>query len=741
MWIAVGCGGSAHSKGGSGAGSADDTEGGPTSPAPEGGLVVGALDAAPTSALPPLPSLTNVTAIEREDSVGIDFDPVDDAIDYRVYLLPEDSDVTVNADGSLAIKNAVYRCAGVRQTFDVPNNLQNDLNAPDAGQAYVNKQYSWTVMVPANPTLGYVYVSPTSGSVPVYAVGINPTAPEIGWRETRPKVYTTSATQRQTLLGQGGRDDGIVFYVPSAAGSTTQTIYHSQTATQAGQNWTQYTDYYFTQSDMASHATDSTPPAAAFQVLTGVAAGTKPLMAVFYQAPEQHVELAVGKERFNRAANQGPIGPLWHLEWSGLTQPTTLVVEALASGCPYQGFLSPQSLSAPPHQPFLTLNQIQSASTTGEAYVNGQYDLPGSTPVQYVLPGNVVTDAGPPLLLTPDASPIPIARSFIQVAPQPHNPSDWDWYEGFTAGSSFSAVTPAPDPTSCSCATGAQQEPCSNGEGDCGYWTSADFNIGAYEADDPGNIAVFGYGQFLGQFWDVFDDWSQDVTGSVRFTAPTQSSISSDPTKFLHVTWSVNTVSTDRRYPQLIVTDQGFPIQDGFRNTNGNFILIQPIEGPSMRLEVEAFHGLVNGNPWAVNNQAPDHAFIDYDGWNNGVNSNATYPPSEPPFEHAGMDRMTTYDAYISSGLLYVFMDGTPAGCTQYPNNGFAMSGTVTVTFGDVLYHEGAPDELICAYSKPYGFMHQHQCLETKRHWDDLGFKSGVAAPAWDQTKFPCAAY
>ena len=53
--------------------------------------------------MPPLPVLTNVVATAREDSVGIEFDPVDDAVDYRVYPLPKDGDVTTNADGAVVI--------------------------------------------------------------------------------------------------------------------------------------------------------------------------------------------------------------------------------------------------------------------------------------------------------------------------------------------------------------------------------------------------------------------------------------------------------------------------------------------------------------------------------------------------------------------------------------------------------------------------------------------------------------
>jgi hypothetical protein len=677
--------------------------------------VVSQLDGAVDANLGLLPPLTNVTGTEREDSVGIDFDPVDNAIDYRVYPLPDPTSVTTNTDGSLTIKNAIYRCAGLRQAFDLPNNTSNDLNHPSAGQVYASGAYSWGATVPASPTLGYVYPTAAPDRVPVYAVAVHATAPESGWLEARPKIYTTDSTRRQTLLSQGGRDDGIVFYVPAAASAATETIYGSETAeVVAGQGWTQYTDYYFTAANKAAHDKDTTPAAPAFQVLTASAVGTEPLMSVFYNAPQAHIELVAGNERFKRASNQGQ-GPLWHLEWSGVTQPTILVVEALASGCPFQGLISPASLSAPPHQPFLTLAQVQQASPTGEVYINGQYDLPGALA------------NGLAMLKTPSASPIPIARSYLQVAPQPHDPSAWDWYQGFNVG------TPAPTET-------ATPDPKFTGDNASGHWSSSIFDFGAYSIDNPTGPLVFTHGPVLGQFWHVFDDWSQDVTGRLRFTAQEKATIAADGGTFLHVTWTVNTVGTDRRYPQVLVTDQPIPVEDGFQNPNGNFLLIQTIEGPSMRLEVQAFRGLVNGGPWAVNNQAPNHPLIDYDNWNNGNNTNATIPPAESPFEHAGVDRMTKYDAFVSSNTVYVYMDGLPAGCVHYPTSGFALSGSVTVTFGDVLYHEGAQDEGLCDQSKPYAFLHEHQCNETIRHWDDLGIKNGAAVPAWD-ARFACTAY
>jgi hypothetical protein len=721
--------------------------GGPTSPAPAAGVVTHALDTPPSTVLPSLPALTNVVAVSREDSVGIDFDPVEGGADYRVYPLPKDSDVTINADHSLTIAHAIYRCAGLRQTFDLPNGVSNPLGVvPDGGQTYenANQQFSWGAQIPANPTVGYVNVVPGTGLVPVYAVGIHPAGSEVGWQESRPKIYTTDSALRQTLLSAGGRDDGIVFYVPSAASASTTTIYHSETAASVGSTFpTEYAEYYFTSADMAAHASDTTPPAPAFQVWAVSAPGTQPLMAVFYKPGQNHTELAVGEERFKRAANQGP-GPLWHVEWSGITAPTTLVVEALASGCPFQGSLSPQSLSAPPHQPLLTAEQMQQASATGELYLNGQYDLPGTS--FPILVGNgamggmwAVSDAGAPLLQIPNSSPVPIARSFVQVAPVPHDPT-WDWYQGFSVGTALPPLAPASD-TLCACSpTGPS--PCVSGAGGCGYFTSSVLDLGVYLLDVQNNVPVFTYGQYSGQLFDVLDDAVQDVAATLRMTAPQTAAVGAN--QFLHVTWSVDVVSTHRRYPQLLVTDHGPPEQDALTNPNGNTLIIQTFAGTTTepRFEAEAFHGLVNGRPWQVNNQAPEHSFIDTDTWNANDPLTATMQPTVSIFEHAGMDRMTKFDAYISSSLVYTFVDGTPAGCMQYPAGvGFALSGPVSVTFGDVLYHESAPDEGICNQSHPYAFMHEHQCEETKRHWDDLGFKSGVAVPEWDYGRFPCKPY
>ena len=148
-------------------------------------------------------------------------------------------------------------------------------------------------------------------------------------------------------------------------------------------------------------------------------------MRVFYgnQCGWSHDELAVGQERFNRIYKQGDTLPWFSLLWSGITGPTTLVVEALDTGCPYQGHLSATSIpsvtaqygeldrSTPPTSRSPT---CAPRLPTTEVFVNGQHD---ST-----------------------AKPKPIARSFLNVIPKPH--AKMDFFADFRR-----RANPSPSPT------------------------------------------------------------------------------------------------------------------------------------------------------------------------------------------------------------------------------------------------------------------------------------------------------
>lgn len=640
--------------------------------------------ATPPTALPPVAGpITNVTTTVTGDSVGIDFDPVDDAIDYRVYPLPADDDVIVNADHTVTVRNAIYRCAGARATYD----LENNLNAADMSLVRTRGTFSWTATIADDPTLGYVYSSPGPAEKPVYALAGKPSTDEAGWRESRTKIYTADEGERSSLLAQNYRDDGIVFYVPGAASTDTTTIYRSVSSTNA----TDAYQHYFAAADLAAHQSDTVAPTAAFEVLTAAPAGatTKPLQVVGYDN-SGHDELSVGKERFARASHQGA-GPLWHLEWSGLTAKTTLVVEALDGGCPYQGFLTAEHVDAPPHQPYATLDDLRQGSTTGEVFVNGQFDV--------------------------TTLPNAIARSFVTVAPAPL--ADWDWSEGFDEAS-LGPLTAVPTTNDCF---------------QCVRQQSQQFDVDFTRLDASGSTNVLAYGEVLGQLWLAYDDTNGGTLGTGQFTALDKAAIDPDSDKYLHVAFSTGIASTLRRYPQLLISDQDAPIYEGLKNPDNNTVIFEARGGPEVTLDVAAVHGLVNGNAWAVDDPDPDitrHVLDD-------PSTPSAPSPLESPFEHAGIDRMTQFDVYLSSARFYVFMDGKPAGCTILPAS-VVLGGPVTVTFGDVLFDETAEPE-VCSDTRPYDFLHRHQCHETSRHFDNLAFKSGAALAAWDESRVPCLAY
>ena len=199
---------------------------------PDAGTVaVGQIEGGVSTKLPTVPAMTNVLGTLNDDSVSITFYRVEGALDYRVYPLPSDSDISVAADNTFTVHNAVYRCAGDREspapTIDNGPTVQGSAIHTEVDQEMVGG-YMRTL---AGATLGYVYSQPGPGLTPVYALGEsdpnadNSTCYFARWAASRVKKYTTSASERSQLLANLARDDGIAFYVPSGGGSTTKQVF------------------------------------------------------------------------------------------------------------------------------------------------------------------------------------------------------------------------------------------------------------------------------------------------------------------------------------------------------------------------------------------------------------------------------------------------------------------------------------------------------------------------------------
>ncbi len=684
----------------------------------DAGVAVSQLEGGLQSKLPPLAQLTNVVATLNDDSASIEFDPVDGALDYRVYPLPSDGDISVASDGSVVVHNGTYRCAGNRETptpnVDTAMSMGSWINT-EVDQEQVGG-YTRTI---SDATLGYVYTQPGPGLTPVYALGdADPSADDscyfARWAASRVKKYTTSETERTSLLAALSRDDGIAFYVPTTADATTKAIYFDED--QVGTKF--MSRYYFGDGPEAAVHTGKQP---AFAVLSSQAPNTEPLMRVFYSnsCGWSHDELAVGQERFNRIYKQGDKLPWWSLLWTGITAPTTLVVEALDQVCPYQGNLSPTAIpsitaffgSMPlVHQPYVTLDQARAASATGEVFINGQMGP------AWLWEGGA--DGGAPSAPEDGGAtgPLPkaIARSFVNVAPLPHPKMDFF--------ADFSPSTPPEVFADVNC--GSPDQNCGN------KWhmqsPTFDATFLSVESAQTPDQGLFGFGPVMGELWVTYADLAADTNGKFRLTALQKANL--DSSTFLHVTMEVDAFSTARRYPQILISDQEAPIQ--YTLDQGHTLIVQTRGEETEWVDYPISYQLqiCNLRTWDVNNQCPVY---DLDHLLDSSGNIAHLGPHDEVGEHTSVDHRVLFDVYTSTQRTYLFLEGKPYACADLPSVG-PPSGPVTVTWGDVLYHS--------AVDHTFAFHQDHLQIDTRRHFDNLGFSSGVPAPPWDETTLPCAA-
>lgn len=654
----------------------------------------------PITNLPAVTALNNVQLSMNGGAATITFDPVDNAADYRVYVLPANDNIQLASDGSVIIPNAIYRCSG---TYQVAAPKIDDATTQDNGiTTRVASSVDGYARSLAEATLGYVYTTATAaaGLTPVYAVG-NPDVHAdddyfYRYQASREKKYTADPSEYASLVASGWRDDGIAFYVPQASSTATQPVLSNANLSDPNSG----SRYYVNQGAELSSRPTSLGFATAFNVLSAAAPGARPLMRVFYQtaAGRSHDELAAGQAAFTRIRYQGLNNAVASVHFSGITAPTTLVVEALDQGCPFQGIVASQSVAAQTfnfttysvsHQPWYTLSDLQKSVSNGEVFLNGQFD-------------GVV------------GRPKAIARAFVNVAPATRPTMDW-----MSTPASFSETF---SPLAC----GAP-------DGNCFQMfrqQSNTYDVSFYSAETN----HWQIGNVLGEFLINYADWAADTNGKVRITVKSQKATIASST-YVHGTMEVNSVGSARRYPQMIISDQDVPVQ--FNLINGRSLILQTFADFPSRVDLE----ICDHVTWDVNQQCPRFIFrhtFDSSGAITGINP----IPEEDAFM-AAVDAPTKLDLYASNTRAYIFVNDKPYACANLTSNtGVSPSpvpptGPATVTFGDALYHSDADNNFLVKMVG--GFINRHEQMEVNRHFDNLGFSSGVAQPAWDETKLPCS--
>ena len=129
---------------------------------------------------------------------------------------------------------------------------------------------------------------------------------------------------------------------------------------------------------------------------------------------------------------------------------------------------------------------------------------------------------------------------------------------------------------------------------------------------------------------------------------------------------------------------------------------------------------------WDVNNQCPRYRLHPED------LTTSPIPPHLEPGELFGNDRRIRWDVYASASKVYLLLENKPFGCAVLPP-GRMPAGPVTVTYGDVLYHSA-----VDVPNPPYAFHAKRLQVLTRRHFGEIGFSSGVAAPVWNESLLPC---
>ncbi|MES1187597.1 MAG: hypothetical protein ABUL60_27510 [Myxococcales bacterium] len=676
--------------------------------------------ASDATCVPELPAIQNVKVDVRGDTAIIEFEPVSGALDYRIYPEPDPADWLIGTTGEVGVKNGIYRCAGDRVFQDRALDDANLFDCSITGCDNARHDYARTE---AESVLGYVFLTPGPDRVPVYRIA-NPNGGG-GFRnadwvvplysEANSAEYVVDVAQRDALLANGWRDDGIAFYTAKDATKNVYRIHYASGADWQGDNVV----FFFT--DGPEHDARAAQPAkdiedlgVRFQILDSEVEGSVALHRVTY--PGSFDVLAAGEARFDQVLHQG-VRPVWSLTWPGIKADTRFVIEALDAGCPFpNGYIAAEHKDAdvdrtsmePFNQPSLTLEEARLSS--GEVFINGQHD--------------------------PMNRPKPVARAYVDVKPQAA--PTMDFLATFDDGAEWKPFTKWQD-------------------NNAFIFRNEDWAI-----DTSGCTENFTFGPLLGQFLLGFADGGSSCNVSMTpRKVPTV--LSAD--RYLHVRMSSDIPSTNRRYPQILITnvplrddppaDAGniddvpvhsrlgnFPYQvlgpdmkpgtaDDEKAEGGQSIVVQPFGG-YQETQIE----YCDTRGWGVSQQC-DRANVygfhagDYkDTWKQ------TWTPVPVQGNLAGYDRPVQWDVYTSNQRVYVFMDGKPSACAILPA-GRMPAGPVTVAYRAVIYHCGI-DEAVVGDDTGHQYEHDYSLCHSDRKFDDLGIELSTPAPTWDESVLPC---
>jgi hypothetical protein len=630
--------------------------------------------------LPELPRIDNVAPLVRGDTLIVGFSAVEGALDYRIYPLPDDKNVLVGTDGSLVVRDAVYRCAGdlARERRDSPS--FDVFGATLTGDVHGYKRTE------ADSLLGYVYLTPAAGREPVYRVGDPNRLAGYAWPAyvAPPGIdygagdFVVGTDARDALLAKGWRDDGVAFYVPS---NGTRMVHASD-----GDALLFYVD--------GPEATLRGAGRNRFNILSSEEPGSVPLYRIYYWMGAEYDVLAAGKANRDRVLYQGNV-PITSLAWPGIDKETTFVIEALDKGCPFPGgflgAMAAPSASTNTTAPTITIDKARNTST-GELFVNGQHDAANR--------------------------PKPIARAFVTAAPKPRPNMDW-----------FMAFDEPLSPLKAVYEDGNGVRILQNDR------VSVEFVNG---------VTDYSYGALLRQFAigsnASFSITARNAGARIRQGTFLHTTMSVDiastgrryPQIFITTAPGDLAEYANGAHTNTITFRLGpWPFEQQPPGSNQT-ILVQ-VFGPRPELQIE----FCDQRGWGVSQQCPRANLYGFHAGTEMADWKAPWLPVPVMGEYAGMDRPVKFDVYASTERVYVYVEDRPAGCAVLPA-GRMPSSDVAVVFGSAGYHIDI-DESVERENAQHQYWHRYSAGHVERRFDDLGVDSDVPLPApWDESRLPC---
>ena len=225
------------------------------------------------------------------------------------------------------------------------------------------------------------------------------------------------------------------------------------------------------------------------------------------------------------------------------------------------------------------------------------------------------------------------------------------------------------------------------------------------------------FAPMMGELWVNFGDVGADVNGKFRLTPSTKAKLAADT--FFYATMTVDTFSTGRRYPQMIISDQDVPVQSAWRSGTRSWCRLR-------RLAEHLPARICDHQYWDVNDQCP-------------ASTCTTCPiPTIPP-RHRCLQSPRSASTWASiagpcstcmhrPNAFYMLLDGEPYGCAESAGLQRAR-GPVTVTFGDVLYHSGVDQP---------SRSPRRRCKCPRGATSTTWVQERPARSKWDEKRFPC---